>query len=302
MSILCVGSVALDTVKTPFGEVTEKLGGSATYFSVAASYFAPVSLVAVIGEDLDEERLAPLRARDIDMSGVERKAGRTFRWSGVYNYDLNQRETLDTQLNVFESFDPVIREEHRALPYVFLGNIDPDLQHKVLDQVDSPRVVVIDTMNYWISGKRESLLKILSRVDILVINDAEARELSGEYNLLSSARWIIDRGPQTVIIKKGEHGALMFRGRSFFSAPGFPLDEVFDPTGAGDTFAGGFVGFLARTGDLSEDNLRRAVIYGSTLASFSVEEFGVDKLLAIGEEDIAGRVRSFRELTQFDLA
>jgi sugar/nucleoside kinase (ribokinase family) len=301
MSILCVGSVALDTVKTPFGEVREKLGGSATYFSVAASYFAPVSLVAVIGEDLGDGELAPLRARNIDMSGIERKEGRTFRWSGVYNYDLNTRETLDTQLNVFEEFDPVIRKEHRSLPYVFLGNIDPDLQHKVLDQVDSPRVVVTDTMNYWISGKRESLLKILSRVDILVINDAEARELSGEFNLLSSARWIIDRGPQTVIIKKGEHGALMFRGRSFFSAPGFPLDAVFDPTGAGDTFAGGFVGFLARTGDLSEDNLRRAVIYGSTLASFSVEEFGVDKLLEIGEEDIEARVRSFRELTQFDL-
>ncbi len=301
MSILCVGSVALDTVKTPFGEVKDKLGGSATYFSVAASFFSPVTLVAVVGEDLSDDDLAPLIGRNIDLSGIESQKGKTFRWSGVYSYDLNTRETIDTQLNVFESFDPVIKEEFRSLPYVFLGNIDPDLQHKVLDQMTSPRVTITDTMNYWISGKRDSLIKLLSRIDILVINDAEARELSGEYNLLSSARWIIDHGPQTVIIKKGEHGALMFRGRSFFSAPGFPLDAVFDPTGAGDSFAGGFVGFLAKTDDLSEDNLRRAVIYGSTIASFAVEEFGIDKLLDITREDIEARVRNFRELTHFDI-
>jgi sugar/nucleoside kinase (ribokinase family) len=301
MSILCVGSVALDTVKTPFGEVKDKLGGSAIYFSVAASFFSPVALVAVVGEDLNDDCMAPLIKRNIDLSGIESRKGKTFRWSGVYSYDLNTRETIDTQLNVFESFDPVIREEFRSFPYLFLGNIDPDLQHKVLDQMTSPRVTITDTMNYWISGKRESLIKLLSRIDILVINDAEARELSGEYNLLSSARWIIDHGPQTVIIKKGEHGALMFRGRSFFSAPGFPLDVVFDPTGAGDSFAGGFVGFLAKTGDLSEDNLRRAVIYGSTIASFAVEEFGIDKLLDVTEEDIEARVRNFRELTHFDI-
>jgi len=301
MAILCVGSVALDTVKTPFGEVKEKLGGSATYFSMSASFFSPVTLVAVVGDDLGDDQLAPMKDRGIDLRGVERREGKTFRWSGVYSYDLNTRETLDTQLNVFEEFDPVVMEEFRSIPFVLPGNIDPDLQHKVLDQMSSPSVVVTDTMNYWISGKRKSLIDLLTRVDILVINDAEARELSGEYNLLSSARWIIDKGPQTVIIKKGEHGALMFRGRSFFSAPGFPLDSVFDPTGAGDSFAGGFVGFLAKTGDLSEDNLRRAVIYGSTIASFTVEEFGVDKLLKVGESDIEERVRSFRELTHFDL-
>jgi sugar/nucleoside kinase (ribokinase family) len=301
MSILCVGSVALDTVKTPFGEVKEKLGGSATYFSVAASFFSPVTIVAVVGDDLEEDQIAPLRERDIDLSGIEKREGKTFRWSGVYSYDLNTRETIETQLNVFEEFDPKIREEFRSVPFVFLGNIDPDLQHKILDQMTSPRVVVTDTMNYWISGKRDSLIKLLSRVDILVINDAEARELSGEYNLLTSARWIIDQGPQTVIIKKGEHGALMFRGRSFFSAPGFPLDSVFDPTGAGDSFAGGFVGFIAKTDDLSEDNLRRAVIYGSTMASFSVEEFGIDKLIEVSDEEIEARVRNFRELTHFDL-
>ncbi len=301
MSILCVGSVALDSVKTPFGEVKEKLGGSATYFSVAASFFSPVTLVAVVGDDLEEDRIAPLRERDIDLSGIEKREGKTFRWSGVYSYDLNTRETIETQLNVFEKFDPEIREEFRSIPFVFLGNIDPDLQNKILDQMTSPRLVVTDTMNYWISGKRDSLIKLLSRIDILVINDAEARELSGEYNLLTSARWIIDRGPQTVIIKKGEHGALMFRGRSFFSAPGFPLDSVFDPTGAGDSFAGGFVGFLAKTEDLSEDNLRRAVIYGSTMASFSVEEFGIDKLIEVSDEEIEARVRNFRELTHFDL-
>jgi len=301
MAILCVGSVALDTVKTPFGEVKEKLGGSATYFSMAASFFSPVTVVAVVGDDMIEDRIAPLRGRDIDLSGIEKRKGKTFRWSGVYSYDLNTRETIETQLNVFEEFDPEIKEEFRSIPFVFLGNIDPDLQHKVLDQMTSPRVVVTDTMNYWISGKRDSLIKLLSRVDILVINDAEARELSGEYNILTSARWIIDRGPRTVIIKKGEHGALMFRGRSLFSAPGFPLDAVFDPTGAGDSFAGGFVGFLARTEDLSEDNLRRAVIYGSTMASFAVEEFGVEKLMEVGDEEIEARVRSFQELTHFDL-
>ena len=301
MSILCVGTIALDTVKTPFGEGQEKLGGSATYFSVAASYFSPVALVAVVGNDLDEEQLAPLSRRDIDLQGIEHREGKTFRWSGEYSYDLNTRETLETRLNVLEEFDPVVREKFRSLPFVFLGNIDPDLQHKVLDQVESPRVVVTDTMNYWIHGKRDSLMKLLSRIDILIINDAEARELSGEYNLLSGARWILERGPQTVIIKKGEHGALMLRGRSFFSAPGFPLEAVFDPTGAGDSFAGGFVGFLARTGDLAEDNLRRAVIYGSTMASFAVERFGIDRLLEVGQEDVEERVRSFRELTQFDL-
>ncbi len=301
MSILCVGSIALDTVKTPFGQVKEKLGGSATYFSVAASYFSPVSIVAVVGSDLDVGLLAPLAARGIDLSGIERRDGETFRWSGEYSYDLNTRETLETRLNVFKEFDPIVGENLRSLPYIFLGNIDPDLQHKVLDQMTSPRVVVTDTMNYWIDGKRDSLMRLLSRIDILVINDAEARELSGEYNLLASARWIIARGPETVIIKKGEHGALMFRGRSFFSAPGFPLDAVFDPTGAGDTFAGGFMGFLAQTGDLSEDNMRRAVIFGSTMASFTVEKFGIDKLLEIDEKDINARVRSFRDLTHFDL-
>jgi sugar/nucleoside kinase (ribokinase family) len=301
MSILCVGSVALDTVKTPFGEVKEKLGGSAIYFSVAASFFSPVTLVAVVGNDLDEDQLASIKERNIDLSGIERREGKTFRWSGLYHYDLNTRDTIETQLNVFEEFNPEIDKKFRSLPYVFLGNIDPDLQHKVLDQMEEPQVVITDTMNYWISGKRDSLIALLSRIDILVINDEEARELSGEYNLLSSARWIMDQGPKTVIIKKGEHGALMFRGRSFFSAPGFPLEGVFDPTGAGDSFAGGFTGFLAKTGDMSENNLRRAVIYGSTIASYTVEEFGVDRLLEITEGDIEARVKSFQELTHFDL-
>jgi sugar/nucleoside kinase (ribokinase family) len=300
MSLLVVGSVALDTIETPFGRVTDALGGSATFFSAAASFFCPVQLVGVVGHDFPIGELSFLERRGVDLAGVETAKGESFRWSGVYNYDLNSRETLETRLGVFADFQPRIPESFRDARWLFLGNIDPVLQLDVLRQVRAPELVACDTMNYWISGKRDDLIRLLEHVNVLMVNDAEARELSGEFNLLRAARWIQALGPDVVVVKKGEHGAILFTPDVIFFAPGYPLEEIFDPTGAGDAFAGGFVGYLARSGAVNPDHLRRAVVYGSALGSFAVERFGVRRLIDLSAEEIDDRVMHFRELTAFE--
>ena len=300
MTVLVVGSVALDSVETPFGKAEDVLGGSGTFFSASASHFAPVQLVGVVGSDYPVDKLAPLAQRGVDLAGLERADGESFRWRGRYRHDLNSAETLETRLGVFSQFRPQIPDQFRKSPYVFLGNIDPRLQHDVLDQVEKPKLVACDTMNFWIESRRNELLRLLGRVDILLVNDAEARQLTEEFNIVRAARWILARGPKTVIIKKGEHGAYMFNGTSVFFAPAYPLEEVFDPTGAGDAFAGGFMGYLARTGRADEAAMRRAVVYGSTLGSFAVEKFSIDRLLEIHRTDIARRLEGFRKLVTFE--
>ncbi len=300
MSILVVGSVAYDTIETPFGRAQRILGGSASYFAVAASFFAPVNLVGVVGQDFGEEQLAAFRGRPIDLEGLERMEGKTFHWQGRYSLDLNSRDTICTDLNVFEFFKPKIPARYRGSETVFLGNIDPVLQREVLEQVEAPRLVACDTMNFWIQGKPEELRKTLARTQILLVNDSEARELSGEWNLVKAARAIRAMGPRIVVVKKGEHGVLMFDEAGVFAAPAFPLETVFDPTGAGDTFAGGFMGCLTGAGEASDAALRRAVIMGSTLASFCVEAFGLDRLLTLTRAEVEERYRRFRDLTTFE--
>lgn len=300
MSLLVVGSVAFDSVKTPFGEVKDVLGGSATYFSTAASYFTDVHLVAVIGEDFPDEHVEFLSHRGIDLEGLVRQAGQTFRWRGEYSYQLNEAKTLETQLNVFESFHPTLPGSYRDLPFVFLANIDPTLQLDVLKQVNSPKLVACDTMNFWIEGKRDALIKILGEVDILIVNDGEARELAQEVNLVKVAKKILSYGPGTLVVKQGEYGALMFTEHRVFSAPAYPLEEIFDPTGAGDSFAGGFMGYLSKCGEVNDTNIRKAVIYGSTMASFNVEAFSLDRMRALTQEEIASRYQAFKELTFFE--
>ena len=308
MSILVVGSVAYDTVETPFGRAERVLGGSASFFSVAASFFTPVNLVAVVGEDFGEKEMSAFRGRDVDLEGLERTAGETFHWAGKYSYDLNARETLFTHLNVFEHFRPRLPASYRGSDHVFLGNIHPGLQREVLDQVPQPKLVVCDTMNYWISRTPAELKETLRRVDVLLINDAEARELSGEWNMVRAARAIRALGPAVLVVKKGEHGVLMFGEEGSFAAPAYPLEEVFDPTGAGDTFAGGFMGYLAaahgergvQRGKVDDHVLRRAVIMGSTLASFCVEAFSLDRLVRLTRAEIDDRFRLFKRLTHFE--
>lgn len=300
MGILVVGSVAFDSVETPFGVVEDVLGGSATYFSTSASYFTDVSLVAVVGRDFPEEHADFLKSRNIDLRGLSRNPGDTFRWKGRYGYDLNEAQTLETKLNVFESFKPSIPSEYADAEYLFLANIDPDLQMEVLSQVKNPRIIASDTMNFWISSKPESLRKVIGMVDILIINDAEARQLSQEPNLVKSARKILSLGVKTLIIKRGEYGVLMFTGTSIFAAPAYPLEKVFDPTGAGDTFAGGFMGYLANTGNLSEAGIRQAIIFGSVMASFTVEDFSLNRLKSLDYREIEERYRGFKAMTHFE--
>lgn len=300
MSILAVGSVAFDTVETPFGRAERVLGGSASFFSVAASFFTPVNLVAVVGSDFGEAQLQAFRGRNIDLEGLERQDGLTFHWQGRYSYDLNARDTICTDLNVFESFKPRIPARYRQSRHVFLGNIDPVLQRDVLEQVEHPRVVACDTMNFWISGRPAELRETLRRVDVLLLNDSEARELSGEWNVVKAARAIRAMGPRTLVIKKGEHGVLMFSEAGSFAAPAYPLEQVFDPTGAGDTFGGGFLGYLAAHEALNEGTLRRAIVMGSTLASFCVEGFSLDRLLTLTRAEIDDRFRLFKQLTHFE--
>lgn len=300
--ILVVGSVALDAVETPFDRAEEVLGGSAVYFSSAASLFAPVQLCGVVGEDYPMDRLDFLRARGVDLAGLERRQGRSFRWAGVYNYDLSARETLSTELGVFADFEPVIPRDYRSSRWVFLGNIDPVLQLRVLDQVQRPDLVVCDTMNYWIEGALDALLEVLERIDMLVVNDAEARELSGDHNLARAARWIQAHGPRHVAIKKGEHGAVLVSGDEIFFCPGYPLEDVFDPTGAGDAFAGGLLGYLAGTGLTQPEDLRRAVVYGCALGSFACEAFGPRRLADVRMAEVEARVASFHRMTRFETA
>ncbi|MEQ1857051.1 MAG: PfkB family carbohydrate kinase [Longimicrobiales bacterium] len=298
--ILCVGSVALDSVETPFGRAERVIGGSAVYFTAAASLFHPVQVVGVVGDDYPLAELDFLARRGADLTGIERREGESFFWAGRYHYDLNSRDSLETKLGVFADFQPKIPPAFRASRFVFLGNIDPKLQHDVLDQVEAPELVACDTMNYWITGRREPLLDLLGRVHILIINDEEIRQLAGEPNLLKAARWVQSRGPQIVVVKKGEHGAILFAEDWLFFVPGFPLEAVFDPTGAGDSFAGGFMGYLARAGSLEPDELRRAMVCGSVMGSYVVEEFSVRKLIDLTHADIEQRILQFRELTAFE--
>jgi len=300
MSVLVVGSVALDQIETPFGKVDRTLGGAATYFSAAASLFHPVRLVAVIGDDFPEPELDFLRDRGVDFTGLERAEGESFFWAGRYHYDMNTRDTLETRLGVFAEFNPKIPAAFRDTEWVFLANIDPELQLDVLDQVDHPGFVACDTMNYWIEGKRDALLELLGRVDCLMINDSEARELSGDHNLTRAARWIQDRGPGIVVVKKGEHGALLFSDDHVFFAPGYPLEEVFDPTGAGDAFAGGFMGWLAYAGSRAPAELRRAMIYGSATGSLVCEKMGLDRLRDVDITQVHDRVLEFSRMMSFD--
>ena len=300
MTVLVVGSVALDSVETPFGKAEDVLGGSATYFSASASHQTPVQLVGVVGADYPMEKLNVLVERGVDLAGLERAEGESFKWRGRYRHDLNAAETLETRLGVFSHFRPKIPAQFRSAKYVFLGNIDPRLQLDVLRQVDKPTLVACDTMNFWIESRRDDVVKLLKHVDLITLNDAEARQLTEKVNLVHAARWIIDRGPRTVVIKKGEHGAFMFTKSSVFFAPAYPLESVFDPTGAGDSFAGGFIGYLARTDDLSDASMRRAVIHGSAMGSFVVEGFSITRLLEVTRKDIDARVAEFHELVSFD--
>ena len=302
MSILIVGSLAFDDIETPFGHSDNTLGGSSTYIALSASYFTDkIQMVGVVGYDFEEEHFALLHSRNIDTKGIQKiDYGKTFRWAGRYHYDMNTRDTLDTQLNVFADFDPVVPVQYQNAEFVCLGNIDPVLQLKVLDQINKPKLVICDTMNFWIDGNLEALQKTLARVDIFIINDGEARLLSGEPNLVKSARIIRQMGPKTLIIKKGEHGALLFTDSGIFVAPAFPLENIFDPTGAGDTFAGGFIGHLSRCETINDAEMRRAVLYGSTRASFCVEKFGTEKIAALDLLEIEDRFQSFRELSRID--
>src|SRR5881227_1121219 len=302
MPLLVVGSVAFDALESPYGKVDRTVGGAATYFAVAASFFAPVSLVGIVGDDFTQEDEKIFRGRHIDTDGLERAAGKTFFWAGRYSQNLNERVTLGTELNVFAEFKPRLPEKYRASKYVFLANIAPDLQRDVLHQVKKrPKLAALDTMNYWIERSNAELRETLKHVDILMINDTETRELSNEHNLLRAAKHIFKMGPTTLIVKRGEYGAMMVDKRGVFCVPAFPLEEPHDPTGAGDSFAGGFMGYLAGSKDKSDASLRRAVVYGSVLGSFAVEKFGLDRLRHLTSKEIHARARHFAKLTQFQL-
>lgn len=299
--VLIVGSMALDSVRTPAGEVQNALGGAADYSSVAASFFAPVQLVGVVGDDFPQEHLDFLKSRGIDLGGVQViSGGKTFRWAGYYDFDLNIAHTLDTQLNVFADFQPTLPETYRQAPYVFLANIDPELQLQVLTQVAKPKLTVCDTMNFWIDGKPEALKEVLKHVDIAFMNDAEARQLTGKLSIIKAAKALQALGPKTVIIKKGEHGALLFHGDDHFAAPSYPLEDIADPTGAGDSFAGGFIGYVASRDDISLETLRKAVVYGSVMASYNVEDFSLNRLRTLTSADIASRYKAFKEIAYFE--
>jgi sugar/nucleoside kinase (ribokinase family) len=300
MDILVIGSVAFDSVETPFGRGDDVLGGSATYFSTSASFFTGVQLVAVVGEDFPDEPRQFLTSRGVDLAGLQTRPGKTFRWKGRYGYDLNEAHTLETHLNVFETFHPELPESYRQAKFVFLANIDPELQLEVLQQVEKPKLIACDTMNFWIDGKRDALVRTLGHVDILVINEAEVRQLADEANLVKASRSVLTMGPKTLVVKRGEYGVLVFTEHSIFSAPAYPLEEVFDPTGAGDTFAGGFMGYLAATNNLSDETIRKATVFGSVMASFTVEAFSLDRLRKLTWAEIEDRFRHFQTLTAFE--
>lgn len=299
MSILVVGSIALDSVETSYGKVDDSPGGSALYFSAAASFYCPVNVVGVVGSDFDATHLSFLKKRAVNFDGLYVDSGETFRWGGRYHVDLNKRDTLFTFLNVFENFQPVIPRQYQDLEYIFLANIDPDLQLKVLDQIRKPGLVVLDTMNFWISGKLARLKEVIKRTNILILNDEETMELSGIPNLILAIREIASWGPQALVVKKGQHGALLYHNDRFFFAPAYPLAKVVDPTGAGDSFAGGFLGYIAREGNLEDSTLRKAIITGSTIASFTVEDFSFKKLIQLTPERLEERYAMFKDLTSF---
>jgi sugar/nucleoside kinase (ribokinase family) len=299
MSILVVGSIALDIVDTPFGEVKEVLGGSASYFSLAASLFTDVKIVAVIGNDFPKKYLQLFKSKGIELKGIQRAKGKTFRWHGRYGYDLRDPETIGTYLNVFENFDPIIPKDYREAEYVFLANINPELQLHVLKQVKKPRLVACDTMNYWIEKKPKELRDVLTQVNILMINDSETRELAQEPGIMKAARTVLEMGPQILIVKRGEYGALMFSKEGIFWAPSYPLEAIVDPTGAGDTFAGGFMGYVS-SNDSSGSGFKKAVVYGSVVASFTVEDFSVNRLTALHNEEIETRFAAFLKLSNLD--
>lgn len=303
MSLLAVGTVAFDDIETPFGRAEMVVGGAATYITLAASYFTKdLKIVSVVGDDFPVEELEYLRRRGVDLEGLQVKEGqRSFFWAGKYHTNLNDRDTLDTQLNVLADFDPVLPDSYKNVKYLMLGNLTPSIQRKVIEQLNQrPKLIALDTMNFWMNTAMESLLEVLRLADVLVINDEEARQLSGEYSLVKAADIIHRMGPRYLVIKKGEHGALLFTGGNVFFAPALPLAEVYDPTGAGDTFAGGFIGYLAKTDDLSFENMKRAVIYGSAMASFCVEKFSVERLKGLSNKEIRERIAAFVELVNFD--
>jgi|Wag4MinimDraft_6_1082665.scaffolds.fasta_scaffold24089_1 sugar/nucleoside kinase (ribokinase family) len=300
-NITIVGSVALDSVRTPLGEVTEALGGSATHASMSASFFSPVNLVGVVGTDFPEAHVELFRSRKVNLEGLQRVEGKTFRWKGYYDHDLNTAHTLLTDLNVFADFHPRLPESYVSSDYLFLGNIDPELQSLVLDQIAKPKLVVCDTMNFWITGKRAALIETLKRVDIVLLNEGEARQLCETNNLLKAARRVLELGPKAVIIKKGEDGAMLVQDNGhIFISPTYPIEEVADPTGAGDSFAGGFLGYLAYTDDLSNENIRRAIIVGSVMASFNVEMFSCDRLRTLSHDEILKRYNILRKMSGFE--
>ncbi|OZI08885.1 sugar kinase [Siphonobacter sp. BAB-5385] len=302
MSLLAIGTVAFDAIESPFGKTDKIIGGACTFISLAASYFTkPINIVAVVGDDFPQEYIQLLQNQGVDTEGLQVKAGeKSFFWSGKYHNDMNTRDTLVTELNVLADFDPIIPESYQDCEYLMLGNLTPQIQMTVLDRLKNrPKLVVLDTMNFWMNVAMDDLKKVLQRVDVLSINDEEARQLSGEYSLRKAAKIIMAMGPRTLIIKKGEHGALLFQGEEIFFAPALPLEEVFDPTGAGDTFAGGFIGYLAATNDTSFENMKRAIIYGSALASFCVEKFGTERLLGLSKEEVDARVQEFVKLSGF---
>tara|TARA_Y100000589_G_C27117073_1_gene614713 strand:- start:407 stop:1330 length:924 start_codon:yes stop_codon:yes gene_type:complete len=304
MSVLVVGTVAFDAIETPFGKTDKIVGGAATYICLASSFFTKkINLVSVVGEDFPTTAIEMLKSKSVDIKGLQIKKGeKTFFWSGKYHNNMNTRDTLDTQLNVLENFNPIVPEEFKESEFLMLGNLMPSVQKKVLDQMkEKPKLVVLDTMNFWMDNFMDDLKKALKDVDVLTINDEEARQLSGEYSLVKAAKKILTKGPKYIIIKKGEHGALLFSKEKVFFAPALPLEEVFDPTGAGDSFAGGFIGYLEKTKDISFENMKRAVIYGSAMASFSVEKFGTKKLTEINQKQVNERIKRFVNLVSFDL-
>ncbi|MBS1503693.1 MAG: sugar kinase [Bacteroidetes bacterium] len=304
MSLVVIGTVAFDAIETPFGKTDKIVGGAATYASLAASYFCDkVKIVAVVGDDFPEYEIADLSSHGIDTEGLQVKKGeKSFFWSGRYHEDMNSRDTLVTELNVLADFDPVIPENYQDCRYLMLGNLTPQVQQTVIRRLrQRPKLIVLDTMNFWMDVALDDLLDTLKMIDVLTINDAEARQLSGEYSLVKAAQKILQMGPKYLIIKKGEHGALLFGEGKIFSAPALPLEEVFDPTGAGDTFAGGFIGYMAKVGTINFQNMRNAIIYGSALASFCVEKFGTEKLKNLSQAEIAGRVQQFVNLSKFEI-
>lgn len=305
MSLLVVGTVAFDAIETPFGKTDKIVGGAASYIALASSYFTKeINLVSVVGDDFPQEFMNTLKGQGVNLDGLQIKKGeKSFFWSGRYHNDMNSRDTLDTQLNVLADFDPIVPESYKNCEFLMLGNLMPAVQQKVLSQLSKrPKLIVLDTMNFWMDIAMPELMETLKGIDVLTINDSEARQLSGEYSLVKAAQKILAMGPKVLVIKKGEHGALLFNKDEVFFAPALPLEDVFDPTGAGDSFAGGFIGYLAKTKDISFENMKRAIIFGSAMASFTVEKFGTDRLIGLSQQEVGDRVQEFVDLVQFDIS